>query len=85
LENITSSFESNAGKIIPKGTSISAEETRSLFDLWNAFLASGDASKVAALYSKDAILLPTVSDKARTTPAEIEDYFVHFLKSEPQG
>mmetsp|Transcript_21441 Transcript_21441/g.23828 ORF Transcript_21441/g.23828 Transcript_21441/m.23828 type:complete len:324 (-) Transcript_21441:156-1127(-) len=72
-------------EIIPKGTSITAAETRALFDLWNAALASGDASQVAALYSKDAILLPTVSDKARTTPADIEDYFVQFLKSKPQG
>jgi len=72
-------------EIIPKGTSLSATETRALFDLWNAALASGDASKVAALYSKDAILLPTVSDKARTTSADIEEYFVQFLKSAPQG
>jgi len=72
-------------EIMSKGTSISVEETRSLFDVWNNALATGDASKVAALYSKDAILLPTVSDKARTTPAEIEDYFSHFLKSQPQG
>lgn len=72
-------------EIILKGTSIFVEETRSLFDVWNAALASGDVSKVAALYSKDAILLPTMSDKTQTTPVETEDYCVHFLKSKPQG
>jgi len=72
-------------EIMPKGTSISSQETRSLFDVWNDALATGDPKKVAALYSKDAILLPTVSDKARTTPEAIEDYFANFLKSQPQG
>eukprot|EP00532_Pseudo-nitzschia_australis_P000766 CAMPEP_0168187266 /NCGR_PEP_ID=MMETSP0139_2-20121125/14932_1 /TAXON_ID=44445 /ORGANISM="Pseudo-nitzschia australis, Strain 10249 10 AB" /LENGTH=337 /DNA_ID=CAMNT_0008109445 /DNA_START=94 /DNA_END=1107 /DNA_ORIENTATION=- len=64
---------------------VDAKETRALFDLWNDALATLDPKKVAARYSKDAILLPTVSDTPRTTPAAIEDYFAHFLKSEPQG
>jgi len=64
---------------------VNAEETRALFDLWNDALATLDPKKVAARYSKDAILLPTVSDTPRTTPEAIEDYFVHFLKSKPQG
>jgi uncharacterized protein (TIGR02246 family) len=64
---------------------VTAEETRALFDLWNDALATLDPKKVAARYSKDAILLPTVSDTPRTTPEAIEDYFVHFLKSKPQG
>ena len=74
-------------EIMPKtaGEYVNAEETRALFDLWNDALATLDPKKVAARYSKDAILLPTVSDTARTTPEAIEDYFVHFLKSKPQG
>jgi len=64
---------------------VNAEETRALFNLWNDALATLDPKKVAARYSKDAILLPTVSDTPRTTPEAIEDYFVHFLKSKPQG
>jgi hypothetical protein len=37
------------------------------------------------LYSKKAVLLPTVSDIPRTTPALIIDYFDHFLLKKPQG
>ena len=57
----------------------------SLFDLWNQALISGDAGKVAALYAPDAILMPTVSNRVRHTPAEIADYFTHFLQSKPSG
>lgn len=57
----------------------------SLFDTWNAALATGDADTVAKLYATDAVLEPTVSNQVRTTPAEIKDYFVKFLKSKPQG
>jgi len=56
-----------------------------LFDAWNQALQSGDARKVAALYSEDAVLLPTVSNVPRTTPAEITDYFEHFLQKKPFG
>jgi hypothetical protein len=31
------------------------------------------------------VLLPTVSNKPRTTPAEVNDYFVKFLKGSPVG
>merc|ERR1712157_528785 len=48
-------------------------------------LATGDPQKVADRYSKDAVLLPTLSEKARYTNAEIKDYFVGFLKKKPQG
>ena len=33
----------------------------------------------------DAVLLPTLSDKARYTNDEIADYFVGFLKKKPDG
>jgi uncharacterized protein (TIGR02246 family) len=58
---------------------------RSLFDLWNQALLSGDAGKVATLYAPNAILLPTVSNRVRHTTAEIADYFAHFLLSKPSG
>jgi hypothetical protein len=35
--------------------------------------------------SKDAVLLPTVSDTPRTERALIKDYFDTFLKKKPQG
>lgn len=56
-----------------------------LFNKWNQALQSGSAKKVAALYAEDAVLLPTVSNLPRTTPAEIEDYFAHFLEIQPYG
>jgi len=56
-----------------------------LFDTWNRALQTGNAKTVATLYAEDAILLPTVSNLPRTTPAEIEDYFNHFLEKKPYG
>ncbi|MDQ1017468.1 SgcJ/EcaC family oxidoreductase [Streptomyces afghaniensis] len=56
-----------------------------LFDQWNAALKTGDAQKVADLYAKDAVLLPTVSNNVRTDRAEIVDYFEHFLQKKPVG
>lgn len=56
-----------------------------LFDQWNAALATKDATQVTDRYWNDAVLLPTVSNTPRTTPAGIQDYFEHFLASSPQG
>ena len=56
-----------------------------LFKKWNDALQTGSAKAVAALYAEDAILLPTVSNLPRTTTAEIEDYFHHFLEKKPYG
>lgn len=56
-----------------------------LFDRWNASLATLDPDKVVANYAPDAVLLPTVSNQARTNPQEIRDYFVKFLKGSPHG
>lgn len=64
---------------------VSEKEIAGLFDRWNASLATGDAKKVVANYATDSILLPTISNKARFSPAEKEDYFITFLKKKPQG
>ena len=56
-----------------------------LFERWNVALASLDASRVAALYWDDAVLLPTVSNLPRTDKAAITDYFEHFLQRFPRG
>jgi uncharacterized protein (TIGR02246 family) len=61
------------------------KDVAALFDRWNASLQTGDPKKVAANYAKRSILLPTVSNKPRLTHAEIEDYFVEFLKKKPTG
>lgn len=66
-------------------TQASEAEIAALFDRWNASLATRDPRRVAANYAQGAVLLPTVSNLPRTSPALIEDYFTTFLKSKPQG
>jgi len=61
------------------------DEVAQQFQLWNAALQTLDPKKVAAMYAPSAVLLPTVSNRVRTTPAEIEDYFVQFLELKPYG
>jgi uncharacterized protein (TIGR02246 family) len=61
------------------------QEIAALFDRWNASLQTGDPHQVVANYADKSILLPTVSNQPRLTPAEKEDYFEHFLKSQPFG
>ena len=61
------------------------QEIASLFDRWNQSLQTGDPHKVVANYAERSILLPTVSNKPRLTPAEKEDYFHHFLENRPSG
>jgi uncharacterized protein (TIGR02246 family) len=63
----------------------SEKDIAGLFDRWNASLATGDPKKVVANYATKSILLPTVSNQLRLTPAEREDYFVMFLTKKPQG
>lgn len=63
----------------------SEAEIASLFDRWNRSLQTGDSHQVVANYAKHSILLPTVSNEPRLTPAEKEDYFHHFLENRPSG
>ncbi|MBC2903582.1 SgcJ/EcaC family oxidoreductase [Streptomyces cupreus] len=63
----------------------SKKQIAALFDGWNAALKTGDPEKVADRYAKDAVLLPTVSNKVRTDRAGIVDYFEHFLENKPVG
>lgn len=56
-----------------------------LFERWNAALATLDPYRVAACYSDDAVLLPTVSNVPRTNRDEIAEYFKHFLQKKPVG
>ena len=56
-----------------------------LFERWNRALESGDAERVSQCYAEDAVLLPTVSNVARLSRREIQDYFEHFLQKKPLG
>jgi uncharacterized protein (TIGR02246 family) len=62
-----------------------AQEISALFDRWNSSLQTGDPHKVVANYAERSVLLATVSNKPRLTPAEKEDYFQHFLENKPSG
>ncbi len=57
----------------------------SLFNKWNNSLLTENPKEVIKLYTKDAILLPTLSNQVRHNHEEIEDYFVKFLSKSPQG
>ncbi|MET3139123.1 uncharacterized protein (TIGR02246 family) [Undibacterium sp. GrIS 1.2] len=61
------------------------QEISKLFDRWNAALGTGKPAEVVKLYHPKAMLQPTVSNQVRTTPAEITDYFEHFLVLKPTG
>ena len=63
-----------------KGQVISQDEVRQLFTLWNDALLTGNSYAVANRYAKNAVLLPTVSDRPRTDYDGIKDYFDGFLK-----
>lgn len=63
----------------------SEAEIASLFDHWNQTLQTSDPGKVVSLYAEKSILLPTLSNKPRLTPAEKEEYFLHFLQKSPSA
>lgn len=61
-------------------------EILALFAQWDRSLATGDAAKVDANYARDAILIPTLSNQIRHTPAERIAYFRdEFLPKKPSG
>jgi len=55
------------------------------FQRFNAAWATGDPDVVTALFTAEPVLLPTVSNTPRTTPAGVRDYFVEFLRNRPVG
>ena len=63
----------------------SEQDIAALFERWNASLQTGDPHQVVANYAARSILLPTVSNRPRLTPAEKEEYFQHFLQNRPSG
>ena len=64
---------------------VTRPEIAELFDRWNGSLQTGDPNKVTLNYARNAILLPTVSNKVRRNHEEIQDYFVTFLQKQPVG
>ncbi|SFB90410.1 conserved hypothetical protein [Marinospirillum celere] len=56
-----------------------------LFELWNQALQSGDPRKVAALYAREPVLLPTLSNKVCQNRKDVTAYFERFLKMQPEA
>lgn len=50
-------------------------------DAWK----TGNPDTVTALFTAEPVLLATVSNTPRTTPAAVRDYFVSFLRNKPVG
>lgn len=69
----------------PACKTASQGEITQLFEHWNQALQSGDATQVAATYQENAVLLPTLSNQVRLTPAQRVAYFEHFLAGKPSG
>lgn len=64
---------------------VSQAQVESLFTDFNKAWATKNPDTVTSLFTKDAVLLATVSNKPRTDHAGIRDYFVSFLKPSPVG
>jgi len=74
---------STAGARSMQCAPVSRDTIEAQFKRFNDSWQTRDPGKVTALFSPDAVLLATVSNKPRTTHAEIRDYFDHFLRSRP--
>ena len=68
-----------------KCTAVQPSEIESLFTDFNNAWASKNPDMVTQLFTKDAMLLATVSNTPRTDHAGIRDNFVGFLKPSPVG
>lgn len=64
---------------------VSQAQVESLFTDFNNAWATKNPDTVTSLFTKDAVLLATVSNTPRTDHAAIRDYFVGFLKPSPVG
>jgi uncharacterized protein (TIGR02246 family) len=80
-----SAADAKKGKAAAKCTPVSQAAVDGLFTQFNSAWATKDPAAVTKLFTKDAVLLATVSNKPRLTHAEINDYFVGFLKNNPVG
>ncbi|GAA4032729.1 hypothetical protein GCM10022281_10490 [Sphingomonas rosea] len=75
------SATSQTARCVPVGATTADDQ----FARFNAAWASGNPDTVTDLFSRDAVLLATVSNVPRTDRAGIRDYFVSFLKGKPVG
>lgn len=64
---------------------VTEKQVEGLFTKFNDAWATKDPAKVTSLFTSHPVLLATVSNEPRTTPAAVNDYFVSFLKGSPVG
>lgn len=62
---------------------ISKEQVEALFTKFNEAWATKNPETVTALFTKEPLLLATLSNRPRNNPAEVKDYFEHFLQNSP--
>lgn len=72
--------EAHAARGCPPAT---VAQIEAQFSRFSAAWATGDPDQVTALFTADPVLLATVSNRPRTTPAAVRDYFVGFLDNRP--
>lgn len=77
---LTAAALTGAPAACPETSQASIEARFQVFmDAW----ATGDPDAVTAVFTAEPVLLPTVSNTPRTTPAGVRDYFAGFLKNRP--
>ncbi len=64
---------------------VTKAQVEAQFNRFNQAWATRNPDTVTRLFSRNAVLLPTVSNTPRTDHAGIRDYFVGFLKAAPVG
>lgn len=64
---------------------VSHADIEAQFDRFNAAWATRDPDAVRALFTAEPVLLATVANDPRTTPAAVRAYFVDFLRNAPVG
>jgi uncharacterized protein (TIGR02246 family) len=64
---------------------VTKAQVEAQFGRFNQAWATRNPDTVTKLFSRGAVLLPTVSNTPRTDHAGIRDYFVSFLKAQPVG
>lgn len=82
---LTTSAFASANNVSAQCATLDKQQANILFERWNTALQTGDPGKVAANYTADAVLLPTLSNQPRTDLAGKLDYFNKFLKNKPVG
>jgi len=82
---LTASTYASAKNAPSHCATLDQQQAKILFERWNNTLQTGDSRKVAANYTSDAVLLPTLSNQPRTDLAGKLDYFNTFLRKKPFG